>query len=67
MVETGELRLSEIEFQPAADRFCSWLSEIESNIEMLEAAGDKLRIKYKDKDIPETELVKFKVSVLKDF
>jgi hypothetical protein len=33
---------------------------------MLEAAGDKLRIKYKDKDIPETELVKFKVSVIKD-
>ena len=49
-------------FQPAADRFCSWLSEIESNIEILEATGEKLRIKYKDKDIPETELVKFKVS-----
>ena len=49
-------------FQPAADRFCSWLSEVESNIEMLEAAGEKLRIKYKDVDIPETELVKFKVS-----
>ena len=48
-------------FQPAADRFCSWLSEVESNIEMLEVAGDKLRIKYKDKQIPDTELVKFKV------
>ena len=51
-------------FQPAADRFCSWLSEVESNIEMLEAAGDKLRIKYKDKQIPDTELVKFKVGAL---
>ena len=48
-------------FQPAADRFCSWLSEVESNIEILEASGEKLRIKYKDKQIPDTELVKFKV------
>jgi hypothetical protein len=34
---------------------------VESNIEILEAAGDKLRMKYKDKQIPDVELVKFKV------
>jgi hypothetical protein len=60
LLHSGMTSLSS--FQPAADRFCSWLSDVESNIDILEAAGDKLRIKYKDKQIPEAELTKFKVS-----
>lgn len=59
MLHSGMTSLNS--FQPASDRFCSWLSEIESNVEILEATGEKLRLKYKDKDIPDAELQKFKV------
>ncbi len=62
MLHSGMTSLNS--FQPASDRFCSWLSEIESNVESLEATGEKLKLKYKDKDIPEAELQKFKVMLI---
>ena len=47
--------------KPAADRFSSWLSEAESNLEAVEADAERLRIKYGDKDVPQEELKKYKV------
>jgi len=59
MLHSGMTSLNS--FQPAADRFCSWLSDMESNIENLEAKGDKLRVKYKGQEIPDDELQSLKV------
>lgn len=52
-------------FQPAADSFCSWLSEIESSMEGLEIEASRLSIKYNSKEIPPHEMKRFKVSSAK--
>ena len=53
--------------KPAADRFCSWLTEMESNIEVIDQEVEKARAKYGDKDIPPDEIQNFKVSKLVEF
>ena len=53
--------------KPAADRFCSWLTEMESNIEVIDQEVEKARAKYGDKDIPPDEIQNFKVSKLIEF
>ena len=47
--------------KPAADRFSSWLSEVESKLEAVEVDAERLRVKYGDKDVPQEELKKYKV------
>ena len=51
-------------FEPAAERFCAWLSDIETTMQALEVEADKVRQKYGGSgDIPQSELKKFKVKV----
>ena len=49
-------------FEPAAERFCVWLSDMETTMQTLEVEADKVRQNYGGSgDIPQSELKKFKV------